>query len=68
MTFSINLPTVLSKTIGLNDLGESYNLSRPGVDKLLQLVIAFLNSSLEKEAHGEVKKKVISSRTLALTL
>jgi len=24
MTFSISLPTVLRKTIGLNDLGESY--------------------------------------------
>ena len=24
MTFLINLPTVLSKMIGLNDLGESY--------------------------------------------
>jgi len=25
MTFSISFPRVLSKTIGLNDLGESYN-------------------------------------------
>jgi len=118
MTFLINLPTMLSKTIGLNNLEESYedllglgittvvdflkwdgqypksmhalailiilfkqlmswrmclrwlynNLSRPGVDELLQLVIAFLNSSLEKGAYGEDKKEVISSRTLVLTL
>ena len=26
MTFSISFPRVLSKTIGLNDLGESYDL------------------------------------------
>ena len=25
MTFSISFPRVLSKTIGLNDLGESYD-------------------------------------------
>ena len=118
MTFSINLPTVLSKIIGLNDLGKSYeallglgimtvvdflkwdgqyprsmymlailitlfkqliswrmclrwlydNLSGPRVNELLQLAIAFLNSFLEKEAHGEDKNEAILSRTLISTL
>ena len=40
MTFSISLPKVLSKTIGLNDLGESYNdlfgLGMITVDDLLK--------------------------------
>jgi len=103
ITFSISLAIVLSRTIDLNDLEESYNvflglgmmtiidllkwegqnprlihvlamlmiilkqtsslsmtlrwlhdnLSGSGVEKLLQLVIALLNSSLENEVYEE---------------
>ena len=117
MTFSISLPNVLSSTIGLNDLEESYNtllgldimtvinllkwegqnpkliqvlamliiflkqssslrmtlgclhnnLSSLGVEELLQLAMALLNSSLEKGAHEEGGLSVTLSRILMFT-
>ena len=117
MTFSINLPSVFSITMGLNDLGESYkdllgleiiiindllkwlgqypksiqvfaifimlvrqslcfrtdlrwlhdNLSGPGVDELLQLLIVILNSSFENGAQTVTCLFPISSKTLMST-
>ena len=117
MTFLISLPNMLSSTIGLNNLEESYNvllglgimtvvdllkwegqnpkfiqalvmlmifpkqslslkmtlrylhdnLSGPGIEKLLQLAMALLNSSLEKGAHEEEDLLVTSSRILIST-
>ena len=43
------------------------NLSSPSVEKLLQLVIALLNSSLEKEAYEEGDLSATSSRILIST-
>jgi len=117
ITFSINLPRVLSKTIGLNNLGKLYNdllglrmiivddllkwfgqysksiqvfvifmmlvrqilcfridlrwlydnLSSPGVDKLLQLLITILNSSFENGAQAVACLFPILSRILLST-
>ena len=117
ITFSINLSRVLSKMIGLNNLGELYedllglemiivnnllklfgqypksmqafaifmvlvrqtscfridlrwlydNLSSPGVDELLQLLIAILNSSFENRAQAVACLFPISSRILLST-
>ena len=117
ITFSISLSIMLSKTIGLNDLGESYeallslgimtvidflkwegqnpklihvlamlmmmpkqssslrmilrwlydNLSGPSVEKLLQLAMALLNSSLENRAYEERGLLAILSRILMST-
>ena len=117
ITFSISLPTVLSRTIGLKDFDKSYdfllgleimtivnllkckgqyptsiqvlvmwmiilrhssslriilrwlhdNLSGLDAKTLLQLFIASLNSSFEKEGQGEVSLSAISSRTLTST-
>ena len=118
MTFSISLPTVLSRIIGLNNLKKSYrdllsfgimtvidflkwdsqkpksmhalailmilskqtlswrtilrwlhdNLSGPGVEELLQLVMAILNSSLENRAHEKDNFATILSSILGSTL
>ena len=43
------------------------NLSGPGVEKLLQLVMALLNSSLENEAYEEGGLLATSSRILMST-
>ena len=43
------------------------NLSSPGVEKLLQLAIVLLNSSLENRAHEENDLSTISSRMLTST-
>ena len=117
ITFLISFPSVFSSTIGLKDLGESYdnllglgiiiivdflkwfgqypkliqafaipmmltkhpscfrmdlrwfqdNLSGPGVDKLLQLLIAILNSSFKNGSQLVIGLSPISSRTLILT-
>ena len=117
MTFSISFPRVLSKTIGLNDLDESYNnlfglgmitiddllkwfgqypksiqvfaifmtlamqtssfkmilrwlhdsLSSPGVNKLLQLPNAILNSSFKNSAQADTCLLPILSRILIST-
>jgi len=117
MTFLISSPSVFSRTMGLKDLGESYdnlfglgiiivvnflkwfgqypkliqvfaipmmltrqssyfrtdlgwfqdNLSRLGVDKLLQLLIAILNSSFENGDQLEIGLLPISSRMLMST-
>ena len=117
ITFAISLSIVLSRTIGLKDLGVSYdflfslgmttvvdllkckdqypnsiqvlamqimlfkhslslrmilrwlhdNLSRPGVETLLQFVMAILNSSFENGGQGEVSLSMISSRTSTST-
>ena len=117
MIFSISFPKVLSKTIGLNDLGKSYDgllglgmitvndilkwfgqypksmhalailmtlviqspsfimdlrclydsLSSPGVNELLQLPKAILNSSFENGVQIEVCLFPISSKMLVLT-
>ena len=118
MIFLISLPMVLSKTIGLKDLGELYNnllgfgittiidvlkwdsqkprsrhalailiilfkhslfwsmclrwlhdnLSGLGIDKLLHLAIAFLNSFLEKGAHEKDNIESILLRILSSML
>jgi len=39
------------------------NLSGPGIDELLQLLIAFLNSSLENSTKKDGDLSIISSRT-----
>jgi len=39
------------------------NLSGPGIDELLQLLIAFLNSSLENSTQKDGDLSIISSRT-----
>jgi len=116
MTFSISLSNMLRSTIGLKNLGESYNcllglemttiddllkwagqwpkliqvftiltifirhslclridlrwfhnsLSSPGVDELLQFLIAHLNSSLENSAQKDGDLLLILSRTSML--
>jgi len=43
------------------------NLSGPGVKKLLQLVMALMNSSLENGVHEEDSLSATSSRILMLT-